>query len=294
MQGFNMGRYYPPDEENKPRKRAKTKNVVRFEMPFAVWCNQCENLIHQGTRFNAEKKQIGAYYSSKVWSFTVHCHLCSNSLEIHTDPKNTEYIVFTGGKRKAEAADTVTSSNVATAEIQDPLEALEKSIATQKKKETRNTELELIYERNERQWADPFTVSQKLRRDFRIKKKMIKEQEEKESEFKKQAGLGLSLLPPTPSDERIAQQLARHERTSSQALTNPDYQKRLMKNKKAKRFASFDDVFTPRGFLRNDPHFSKISIVGDVNEPKTKEQTKHSGNNSTRALVEYGESDEST
>ncbi|KKK23067.1 DUF572 domain protein, partial [Aspergillus ochraceoroseus] len=88
MQGFNMGRYVPPDQEglatgNKlagkhalgPRARhlhTKGALIVRFEMPFAVWCTTCqphETIIGQGVRFNAEKKKVGHYYSTPVYSF---------------------------------------------------------------------------------------------------------------------------------------------------------------------------------------------------------------------------------
>ncbi|WBW73202.1 splicing associated factor Saf4 [Schizosaccharomyces osmophilus] len=292
-----MGRYRPPEEEeNKRRKRTRAKNVVRFEMPFAVWCNQCQNLISQGTRFNAEKKHIGSYYSSKVWSFIFHCHTCSNALEIHTDPKNTEYNVFNGGKRKADASNTVTLSNVASSDNHDPLETLEKSITTQKTQEDQNTELELIYEKNERQWADPMTVSQKLRKRFREKKKLIKEQEQRENNLKYQAGLDLSLLPPTISDEKIAQQLARHERTESQAPVKPDYKKIIMKRSKKERFSNFDDAVALTGFLRNDSCFPKVSDTENavVKVSKTREWTKGPEKTSTASLVEYEGSDEST
>ena len=33
--------------------------MIRFEMPFNVWCGKCNHLIGKGVRFNAEKKAIG-------------------------------------------------------------------------------------------------------------------------------------------------------------------------------------------------------------------------------------------
>ncbi len=30
--------------------------IIRFEMPFNVWCGKCNHLIGKGVRFNAEKK----------------------------------------------------------------------------------------------------------------------------------------------------------------------------------------------------------------------------------------------
>lgn len=40
----------------------------RFEMPYHIWCGGCGSMIAQGVRFNAEKKQIGNYYSTKASS----------------------------------------------------------------------------------------------------------------------------------------------------------------------------------------------------------------------------------
>ena len=75
MQGFNMGRYYPPPEDdaspsfNKShplgqrarKRRSEGILTVRFEMPFAIWCCTCPKptIIGLGVRFNAEKKKVG-------------------------------------------------------------------------------------------------------------------------------------------------------------------------------------------------------------------------------------------
>ena len=61
--------------------------VVRFELPFNIWCDACHNHIGQGVRYNAEKKQVGSYYTTPIWSFRCKCHLCQNWFEIRTDPQ---------------------------------------------------------------------------------------------------------------------------------------------------------------------------------------------------------------
>jgi hypothetical protein len=52
------------------RERAKKLDqgilTIRFEMPFNVRCTGCHNQIGKGVRFNAEKKAIGKYFSTKV------------------------------------------------------------------------------------------------------------------------------------------------------------------------------------------------------------------------------------
>lgn len=86
------------------RERAKKLDqgilVIRFEMPFNVWCNGCGHLIGKGVRFNAEKKAVGAYYSTKIWSFSMTAPCCQEHIEVQTDPKNHEYIVVAGARRK--------------------------------------------------------------------------------------------------------------------------------------------------------------------------------------------------
>lgn len=80
--------------------------ITRFELPFNIWwyvclcrllvhdadlahnpSGTCNNHIGMGVRYNAEKKKIGAYYSTPIFSFRCKCHLCDGWFEIQTDPK---------------------------------------------------------------------------------------------------------------------------------------------------------------------------------------------------------------
>ena len=60
------------------RERAKKLDegilTIRFEMPFDVRCTGCNNRIGKGVRFNAEKKSVGKYFSTTIWSFRMLCH----------------------------------------------------------------------------------------------------------------------------------------------------------------------------------------------------------------------------
>lgn len=71
----------------------------RFEVPFNIWCEKCGEHIAKGERFNAEKKAIGNYHSTKVLQFTM-AHHCGCKMTIQTDPKNAEYLVIEGARRK--------------------------------------------------------------------------------------------------------------------------------------------------------------------------------------------------
>jgi coiled-coil domain-containing protein 130 len=119
MQPFN--KYYPPDYDGKSNinkmagthalgRRAHKLNqgilIVRFELPYNIWCGNCNQHIGQGVRYNAEKKKIGNFYSTPIWSFRMKCHLCSAWFEIKTDPENTRYVIVEGAKKQADEWDT--------------------------------------------------------------------------------------------------------------------------------------------------------------------------------------------
>ncbi|PPR84748.1 hypothetical protein GOBAR_AA35962 [Gossypium barbadense] len=74
-------------------------------MPFNIWCGGCNSMIAKGVRFNAEKKQVGNYYSTKIWSFTMKSACCKHEIVIQTDPKNCEYVIISGAQRKTEVFD---------------------------------------------------------------------------------------------------------------------------------------------------------------------------------------------
>ncbi|MBA0563432.1 hypothetical protein Golob_008411 [Gossypium lobatum] len=113
--------YYPPEwdpsqgslnkfhGQHALRERARKIDqgilIIRFEMPFNIWCGGCNSMIAKGVRFNAEKKQVGNYYSTKIWSFTMKSACCKHEIVIQTDPKNCEYVIISGAQRKTEVFD---------------------------------------------------------------------------------------------------------------------------------------------------------------------------------------------
>ena len=79
------------------RERAKKISegilVIRFEMPYNVRCSSCDSHVGKGVRYNAEKKCVGKYFSTKIWNFRMKCHLCEGFFEVQTNPKDCEYVV---------------------------------------------------------------------------------------------------------------------------------------------------------------------------------------------------------
>ncbi|GMK55906.1 hypothetical protein CspeluHIS016_0209620 [Cutaneotrichosporon spelunceum] len=195
-QGFS--RYIPPDFD--PRKtstlnahqgkkhalgkRAKDIDkgvlVVRFELPFNIWCGTCNNHIGAGVRYNAQKKKVGNYYSTPIYAFRCKCHLCSGWFEIRTDPKNAAYVIEEGARKQESDWDPEEhgghavwdTEGVAAATVDpDAFSTLEKDtdqVTTARENKSRLDELAAASDRLN---ADPWAVSRSLRARFREEKK---------------------------------------------------------------------------------------------------------------------------
>ncbi|GAA5841380.1 hypothetical protein JCM11251_006169 [Rhodosporidiobolus azoricus] len=217
MQGFN--KYYPPDYDpekhtslnsyhgkhalgDRARKIDQGILVVRFELPYNIWCNHCSAHVGQGVRYNAEKKKVGNYYSTPIWSFRFKCHLCSGRIEIRTDPQNTRYVVTEGARQKMEEAEDPerdgmlvidTSAGEASANPDappDPFASLEKTTVQKERALSTSARLSALHEQNATHWDDPFSASRKLRATFRAKKKDIVASEGKARELADRYALG--------------------------------------------------------------------------------------------------------
>ncbi|KAF8935052.1 hypothetical protein BGZ58_005284 [Dissophora ornata] len=223
-------KYYPPDWDpskgsintyvgqhplrDRARKLDQGILIVRFELPYNIWCNGCNNPIGMGVRYNAEKKKIGNYYSTPVLSFRMKCHLCDNWFEIQTDPKNAAYIVTAGARKKVEDFEAADNE---TLEIDTPeeferrandkfarLEHVQKDALNAKSGATVLTRLQQL---NDRQWSDPYALSQKLRKEFRAKKKERMKEEAECKSIADRVGFAFRILPETSEDREGSQRI---------------------------------------------------------------------------------------
>ncbi|KAL3474579.1 CWC16 protein [Aspergillus californicus] len=227
MQGFNMGRYVPPDLEglttgNKlaakhplgARARhlqSKGALIVRFEMPFATWCTNCapEAIIGQGVRFNAEKKKVGNYFSTPVYSFRFKHTVCGGWIEIRTDPKNTAYVVTEGGRRRDYGVD---EEGRAVGEIKvggegagkgvedDPFSKLETKVEDKRVVDQNRVRILELQERQSRDWDDPYEQSRRLRRGFRAERKGLEKNEAGKEALKEKMSLGIEIVDEIEED----------------------------------------------------------------------------------------------
>ncbi|KAL8820882.1 MAG: hypothetical protein Q9191_007423 [Dirinaria sp. TL-2023a] len=229
MQGFNMGRYVPPEHEgttsanklagkhalgSRARKSAQGILTVRFEMPFAIWCLTCPKptIIGQGVRFNAEKKKVGNYHSTPIFSFRMKHNVCGGPIEIRTDPKNTAYLVTEGAKKRdtgedkeAEDGQISVRTEEERARLQnDAFAALEVKVDDKRQQSTDKSRIEELQTVKEKDWDDPYAASKKLRRVFRADRKLRQEKEKGTEALKDRMSLGLDILEETEADRSRA------------------------------------------------------------------------------------------
>ncbi|KAF9426081.1 hypothetical protein BGZ94_006958 [Podila epigama] len=216
-------KYYPPDwdpskgsinsygGQHPLRERARKLDqgilIVRFELPYNIWCNGCNNPIGMGVRYNAEKKKIGNYYSTPILSFRMKCHLCDNWFEIHTNPKDATYDIASGARKKVE---DFTAEDNETIEIDTPeeferrandkfarLEHVQQDAIKAKSGVTILTRLQQL---NDRQWSDPYALSQRLRKEFRTEKKARAKEAAECKAVADKVGFAFDILPESESD----------------------------------------------------------------------------------------------
>ncbi|SPO28198.1 related to YJU2 - essential protein required for pre-mRNA splicing [Ustilago trichophora] len=213
MQGFGMGRYRPPDSDprNEPfnttshplGKRARLLDshgilIVRFELPFPVICLSCDVHLAQGRRFNARKRQVGEYLSTKIWAFECKC-TCGKWFEIRTDPEKAQYAVTEGARRQVQewdpeenggfpVYDTESEMDKKEEQAKDAFAKLDEDQKEKSKTAQRQARVEELEHHSKATWSDPYMLNSKLRRTFRREKRKRTEQLEKDIELKNRIG----------------------------------------------------------------------------------------------------------
>nr|CAG4652164.1 EOG090X0DK6 [Triops cancriformis] len=222
----SVNKYYPPDwrpemgSVNKYhgthalRERARKLHlgilIIRFEMPYNIWCEGCNNHIGMGVRYNAQKKKIGMYYSTPVYQFRMKCHLCDNHFEIKTDPGNLDYVIISGARRQENRWDPTQNGQVVPddkavirkmgTDAMFKLEHGEKDAAKQKDAAPGLGKLQKLQGR----FKDDYEANQALRGLFRKSKKELKIQAIADAALLAKSSLAIPLLPESEEDDRMA------------------------------------------------------------------------------------------
>jgi coiled-coil domain-containing protein 130 len=228
MQGFNMGRYVPPEHEGvisanklsgkhalgaRANKSSQGILTVRFEMPFPIWCTHCPKptIIGQGVRFNAEKKKVGNYYSTPIFSFRMKHVACGGTIEIRTDPKNTAYVVHEGARKRDTGEDKVLDGDIkilSTEEREARRSNAFASLEGKNEDKARAAETKLRIEElqdvQDKDWEDPYERNRKLRSAFRVERKEREHDAGVAGRLQDKMSLGIELLPENEDDVRRA------------------------------------------------------------------------------------------
>ncbi|XP_050450842.1 coiled-coil domain-containing protein 130 homolog [Cataglyphis hispanica] len=226
--GTNL--YYPPDYDPRAgglnkflgthalRERARKLHmgilIIRFEMPYNIWCDGCGNHIGMGVRYNAEKKKIGMYYSTPLYQFRMKCHLCDNHFEIKTDPANLDYVIVSGARRQENRWDPKQNEQVVpeTKEVScrlydDAMYKLEHGIEDKKVAKSRDSALENAIALNESIWKDDYSSNCAVRALFREKKKELKKKQSEDHALLKKVGLDIDIVNEHEDDIKLAKLL---------------------------------------------------------------------------------------
>ncbi|RTE76082.1 hypothetical protein BHE90_009458 [Fusarium euwallaceae] len=223
MQGFNMGRYVPPDVEGttsgnrlhgkRPPSYRAGGQTVRFEMPFPIWCTSCPKptIIGQGVRFNAAKSRVGSYFSTPIWSFRFRHADCSGEIEMRTDPKNTAYVVVEGGKKRDTGEDepregdaVILTDQEREALRKNAFASLEKTIEDREQLKLATERIDDLAEVSSKHWKDPYTQNQRLRKAFRQERKERERTAAATENLQDRMSLGIDIVPATEEDSRRA------------------------------------------------------------------------------------------
>ena len=206
------------------------------------------------------------------------CHLCSGWIEIHTDPQNAEYKVVEGGRRKVETYDTTGQVQLDDEEEAkrklDPIYRLERSAIDKEEAVASQPRLADIVKLNERQWADPYGASQKLRRRFREEKKVRVAKEKATDAMRDRLSLAIPLLDESSADQLASKQVDfsitdRHNITAarvgmSQSTRSSSRRKTLGRNLQLHTRAQIDPFLNPP---KHQPARVKASLKKSASRP---------------------------
>lgn len=271
-------KYYPPEwnpskgsintfrGSHPLRERARKLDqgilIIRFELPFNIWCDGCNNHVGMGVRYNAEKSKIGKYLSTPVYQFRMKCHLCDNHFIIKTDPQNLDYLVVSGARRQERRWDPAENEQVEVDKAikkrisVDPMFKLEHDVIDKSKAVTNKSAIEGL-EKFQDRLKDDYSINCDVRKIFRTEKKQLKDIATRDSKFlaKSSLPIGLKLAPESASDLKMAKLLTLQSK-------NSPAQNRLLKRKQIMSQSLFDSSKRSPLKLFKSSSCSKSSLTG--------------------------------
>lgn len=220
-------KYYPPDFNpakhgslngyykthalrERVRKLSRGILIIRFEMPYNIWCDGCKNHIGMGVRYNAEKRKVGSYYSTAIYTFRMKCHLCVNYIEMQTDPASYDYVIVSGARRKEERWDMAENEQILATESMmkeklatDVMFKLDHAEKDKEKPKKALSSLTMI-QQYQLPHRDDFLLNSTVREKLRTEKKALSKQKDEDNIVRMRTNLAIPLLPANSEDNKKA------------------------------------------------------------------------------------------
>ncbi|KAJ3105271.1 hypothetical protein HDU97_008294 [Phlyctochytrium planicorne] len=169
-------KYYPPDWDpskgsinkfvgqhplrDRARKLDQGILIVRFELPYSIWCGGCEK--HIGKASGARKREE---------EFT---------------PEDSETMALGDDEEKKR--------------LEDPMYKLEHAQQDAKRATEVVPAITQLQQSSEKLWKDPYTLSQQLRKRFRADKKVREANQKEAEGVRDKHNLLMTILPATAED----------------------------------------------------------------------------------------------
>lgn len=219
-----VNKYYPPDWEPSKgsinkfrnshplRERARKLDqgilVIRFELPYNIWCDGCNNHVGMGVRYNAEKSKVGMYYTTPVYKFRMKCHLCDSHFEMQTDPQNLDYTILNGARRQERRWNVVENEQIEVdKEVSkkmsiDPMFKLEHDVIDKSKNLQNKNKIDNL-EQFQNRLKDDYLLNCQVRKKFRDSKNELKEIAKSDIDLLKKSSLPISLKLVKEDDKDV-------------------------------------------------------------------------------------------
>ncbi|KAF7495683.1 Coiled-coil domain-containing protein -like protein [Sarcoptes scabiei] len=234
-------KYYPPEWDPSKgsintfrgshplRERARKLHqgilIIRFELPFNIWCDGCNNHIGMGVRYNAQKSKVGMYYTTPLYKFRMKCHLCDNHFEIQNDPKNLDYIILNGARRQENRWDPTENEQIevdktiAKKNKLDPMFQLESKVLDKNSANEKKSTIENL-EKFQNRLKDDYSINCLLRKKFRNEKKELNLRAINDVALLRKSSLpiGIRLVAETSSDTKMAKLMTLQSKESPEQM----------------------------------------------------------------------------
>ncbi|KAL9263949.1 putative splicing factor YJU2B [Drosera capensis] len=178
-------------------------------------------------RESARKEMRSGHSDYKIWSFTMKSACCKHVIVIQTDPKNCEYVIISGARKKTEEYDNEDAETMALpadeerGKLVDPFYRLEHQEEDLKKKKEAEPVLVRLQGASNARHTDDHAIDKALRARLRSQKQRVAEEEL----ASKKMGLSIRLLPA--SDEYTP--VAAHTKFHHKFETNEKDKRALIK-----------------------------------------------------------------